>query len=315
MDSNQNNFPKMFVFDLDGTILDAKKDIIPQNLKAVQKLKRCYPETKICLATGRPFRSTVHFAKETNADYIITHNGKALYHKLDDGTYQLYKVFALPGSKNFSFSDRLKQPFKQILCQIKNPMLVLDSKLLAYTYQIVKTPSIHKLIQKIKVLPGFYHIKDKTDYSLPLTIIEKAFTPFHVNKKEALLYLLNEKGIKSSEIVVAGNACNDLEMLQLKGCQGYCPANAIQQIKDLPNVTVLGKTNNEAWVQVMLKDFKNDRNCFRVIKKGQEAMPETALEKLLTKSKQMNVISSSIFSDPNKQKDKSAVLSTTISQR
>jgi HAD superfamily hydrolase (TIGR01484 family) len=91
-DTEKTNL-KMLVLDLDGTILNDHKKIIPENLKAIQELKKKNPHIALCIATGRTFQTSIRFAKEIGADFLITDDGGAIYAKTYDHKYKLEKAF------------------------------------------------------------------------------------------------------------------------------------------------------------------------------------------------------------------------------
>jgi hypothetical protein len=72
---------KLFVSDLDGTMLSNSKTISDENREAVLKAQQM--GVKIILATGRGMDSTIAYAKELQMDkyggYLVTNNGQQMY--------------------------------------------------------------------------------------------------------------------------------------------------------------------------------------------------------------------------------------------
>jgi Cof subfamily protein (haloacid dehalogenase superfamily) len=72
---------KLFVSDLDGTLLSNTKKISPENKEAIMAAQKL--GVRIILATGRGMDSTLSYAKELEMDkyggYLVTNNGQQLY--------------------------------------------------------------------------------------------------------------------------------------------------------------------------------------------------------------------------------------------
>lgn len=72
---------KLFVSDLDGTLLSSTKTISSENKDAIMKAQEL--GCKIVLATGRGLDSTLSYAKELQMDryggYLVLNNGQQLY--------------------------------------------------------------------------------------------------------------------------------------------------------------------------------------------------------------------------------------------
>ena len=281
---------KMLVLDLDGTILNDKKEIIPENLKAIQELKKKNPETLICIATGRTFRTSIQFAKKMGADFLITHDGKAIYSKIDEQKYKLEKVFNMSEQEGSTTFIKIKKPVKRILCKVKNPLIRLWAKLSVLKYQIKSELPFNEIKKDRKFNKYLEKSKDKISYLSPLTTMKEAFTPLGVDKGNAVIHImekLKKRGldINNSEVAIIGNDYNDLDMLKLEGCQSYCPANATKQVKNLANVSPLKGNNNEPWLNELLEDFKTKRKPTYKVQVNYDITSKTFLEKFLAKAK------------------------------
>ena len=98
---------KMLVLDLDGTALNDNKKIVPENVKAIQELKKKNPDVLICIATGRGFHQALRFAREIDAEVLITDNGGALYKQKDEG-YELEKSFKMSEQESLAIFNKIK---------------------------------------------------------------------------------------------------------------------------------------------------------------------------------------------------------------
>jgi hydroxymethylpyrimidine pyrophosphatase-like HAD family hydrolase len=280
---------KMLVLDLDGTILNDKQEIIPENLNAVKELKKKNPETLICIATGRTFRTSIQFARQIGVDLLITHDGKAIYSKINDKKYKLEKVFNMSEQENPTPLNKIKKPLMRRLCNLKTPMIKLWSKLSILKYQIKSGFSFHKIKKHHKFNRYLEKSKDKISYLSPFPTM-KAIAHSDANKGNAVIYImekLKQRGIhiNRSEVAIVGNDYNDLNMLKLDGFQSYCPSNAIKQIKNLTNVSPLKGTNNEAWINELLEDFEMPKKQIYKAQANYGITSRTFLEKFLAKAK------------------------------
>lgn len=294
---------KMFVFDLDGTILNYKKEIIPENLRIIQELKKSNPNIIICIVTGRPFLPSIFYARKIGADVLATNDGGAIYFKDDHEDYKLGKVFHMTEEKCSAIFNKIKE------YSAKNPDLFWlfttdkikynviignreDSLTKAYNIFCPDEKIVHRegVLQvenfdDLKKLDGLskqiiriymyfgkgdiakkqYHefneflekVKGKINCVSTPPILN-AIAPRGVDKGNAVRLIIEkfeEMGIhiKRSEVAIVGNDRNDLDMLKLKGCRSYCPSNAIKEIKDLENVYILKQSNNEPWLNELIK--------------------------------------------------------------
>ncbi len=281
---------KMLVLDLDGTVLNDKKEIIPENVKAIQELKKKSPETLICIATGRTYRTSIRFAKKMGADFLITHDGKAIYSKTDEQKYKLEKVFNMSEQECSTTFTKIKKPVKKILCKVKNPLIKLWAKLSVLKYQIKSELTFNEIKKGGKFNKYLEKGKDKISYLSPLATMKEAFTPLGVDKGNAIVHIMEElkkRGIQinNSEVAIVGNDYNDLDMLKLEDCQSYCPANATKGVKDLVNVSPLKSTNNEPWLNELLEDFEIKRKPVYKIQADHGITSKTFLDKFLAKAK------------------------------
>ncbi len=68
---------KLMVLDLDGTLLSYYKTISLRDLDSILSAKQL--GIKVCIATGRSYKSSIELAMECNADYLITSDGMCIW--------------------------------------------------------------------------------------------------------------------------------------------------------------------------------------------------------------------------------------------
>jgi len=99
---------KMIALDLDGSALNNKKEIVPENLAALEELKREKPDIVICIATGRGYHQGLRYAKEMDADFLVTDNGGAIYRRVGN-EYKLHKAVSIPEHESEAIYNKIKE--------------------------------------------------------------------------------------------------------------------------------------------------------------------------------------------------------------
>ena len=273
---------KMLVLDLDGTILNDKKEVHPENKNAILEIKKNNPETLICIATGRTYTTAIKFVRDIKADYLIGRDGEVIYSGFANKKYTFKKVFNRSEQERSTIYNRITKPLEKVLCKSKTPIIKLWLKLSVLKYKIktrfsfteITKPGLNSLNTDIRYL-GKSKDNIKVSKRSPFGT-EKAIGPFSAHKGKALIYILEQlrkKGIyiNRAEVAIVGNNSNDLEMLKLEGCQSFCPSNAIEQIKDLDNVYQLKGNNNDPWIKELLEHYGNTTNTTGIPLKKFEA--------------------------------------------
>lgn len=262
---------KLVAIDLDGTLLDDKKLIHPDNIKVISQVKKL--GIKVVIATGRPLivvKSILDQLGITDPnDYCVTLNGVLV---------QRVSTQEIVCSESFDASL-----FKRIYSLMKlNPKLFLHT--FSPQYDLVANKKneysdiecYHGILSyeefdfsKIKEQDRFYkavitgdpkhidHLEETLDpifYSL-FTVVRTLpcileFLPLGTNKGYGLLSLAKLLNIKPSEIIAIGDEHNDLEMLKAVGMP-IAMENAIPEVKEICQMITL--SNNAAGVAYALK--------------------------------------------------------------
>jgi len=79
---------KMMCLDLDGTALNDSKQIVPENLEALNKVRQNNKNLMANIVTGRGYHQAKRFAEEMKATYFSTDNGGAIFERKGEG-YEL----------------------------------------------------------------------------------------------------------------------------------------------------------------------------------------------------------------------------------
>lgn len=224
--------PCLFVFDLDGTLLEGCKQDIE---KVLSKSKERNAE--IVFATGRSFEEFKSLRKVFDdflPNYLVSNNGEFVYQK---------QANALHKDLNYTQEFFRKMKFdKDKILKILNKMFnnnmikineVAESPFVL-KYHVPLTTDIKDL--KSKVVQHLYDkdIKVLCEYGGENTVNQTLYlAPFC--KVTGLKYLKEKLNLPSSEILIAGNDNNDISMARLSqfGSKFICLNNATLKLKNI----------------------------------------------------------------------------------
>ena len=264
---------KAVALDLDGTLLNSKKEISEENKNILKKLSENGVE--ILIVTGRPYPITKKIAESLEIPLtVICYNGARVMNlKTDEIIFekvleekQVLKIIEFCrknkkdlnlfqndiwyvedlesiGTKYYKKNSRLEptlksfntfDSFKMIKCIIIDENNVLEE--------------VEKELREI-LGNSVYFTYSQDKY---LEILNK-----DVNKGLTLKNVLEEKGIEMSECIAFGDAHNDLEMLELAGV-GVAMGNAHEILKS--RVQHITDTNDNDGVGKFLKKFYDIKN-------------------------------------------------------
>ncbi len=226
---------KLLVTDVDGTLLNSKREISPRNRAAL-----IAAESKgiiICYATGRlnpslrPIKDHIGVPAHT-----VTCNGA--HAELADGTV-IYsqsltneaRDFVLDFAESRSISTNIYQP-NRVLTAAESPFIDLyRSRVAAFPdvigWQAMRTEIATKMIFIDHPESNAQHREELTlsqaKYHFDLTVSEPEyleFLPKNVNKRSALIALTTHLKINQSEVAAIGDFENDIEMVSWSGYSG-----------------------------------------------------------------------------------------------
>ncbi|WP_430602937.1 HAD superfamily hydrolase [Enterococcus sp. DIV0724b] len=263
---------KLVAIDLDGTLLNSKKEISERNKQALAKAKAA--GVKIVICTGRPLAAIGIYLDalnlRDNGDYSITFNG-GLVQKNDTGEIiekasmpleNVHDLFELAAALNVPLdilSDGLvlqlptTQNYESLYSQL-NTLLTYESYELdqltadrIYNKAVIAVEQTY-LDEQIKKIPSpFYDryeiIKTRSN------LLE--FMPKGITKAYGISLLARDLGIKQEEIMTIGDEENDLPMIEYAGL-GVAMENAVARVKDLADV-ITDTNDNDGVAQAVEK--------------------------------------------------------------
>lgn len=253
---------KLVTIDLDGTLLNSKKQISKNNINAIEKAREL--GCKIVIATGRPVAGIKYITDtlglNTEQDYLIVYNGgkivnakskEILFSQTINGK-QVKKIYNISKEydsnihafcKNEDFINDHKNPYSDVEVSLnKIEENIVDFSTLEDDSLYIKTMIVDDK-EKLDTIEKNLS-KDIRD---EFTVVRSAdiFLEF-LNKKVEKGYALNELadilGISHSETMAIGDAGNDLSMIVEAGI-GVAMKNATTDVLTAANY--ITKYNND----------------------------------------------------------------------
>jgi Cof subfamily protein (haloacid dehalogenase superfamily) len=274
---------KLLALDLDGTVLNSKKEIDKETIEAIHEYKQHGGSVVIC--SGRSPLSTKWISKTLElSEPIIAYNGAVIQDVNGEVLYQstfsqkgiqlfldacrtfnvyghLYEGDTLLVPENNEWNEnwiennipslRLSGGIQETCEAFRNQCQVkLIDPLEEYIGE--KKPSILKFAAFRKEEDNFQeftnHLSNKNDefeVSSSLNFSNLEISPAKTSKSTSLEKLTKQLGIEMSEVAAIGDNFNDLHMLSSVGL-GVAMGNAPQEVKEAANIVT--STNNELGV-------------------------------------------------------------------
>ena len=245
---------KMFVTDIDGTLLMPGEKVSAKNIEAVQKMIAA--GVKVIIATGRMHCAALPVAAQLGLPVpIISYNGAVIKSSSGEMIHAQYmdetKVLALI---NF-FEEHgwhLQSYGGDVLyVPMRDDGVKFYETMLGVTAVEVGWDGLRGRLKEVPKLLSVAPIPDKTNERLSAT--QKAFggqieitrsaprfcefMSLGVSKASAIKILADKYGIANDEILAIGDSDNDLPMITSVGC-GVAMGNAVATVKEAcPRIT------------------------------------------------------------------------------
>lgn len=257
---------KLIALDLDGTLLNSKKEISAANKEALHQARD--KGVKVVITTGRPLPAVENFLTELDLihpdEYSITFNG-GLVQTNDGGIldhtgfgmeqvetlYQVTRELGLPldvihGGDVYVIPSSVESLYPT--CNVLLNYIPTKFEDLPKDMEFNKAISacdVEYLDERIAKIPA--GLNDQFEIFKSRDILLE-WSPKGVHKSEGLSKLIGHLGIEQSEVMACGDEENDLSMIEWAGL-GVCMANGSDAVKAVANV-VTPMTNEEdaaAW--------------------------------------------------------------------
>ena len=263
---------KLVAIDIDGTLLNSKKEITPAVFEAIQDAKAT--GVKIVITTGRPIAGVSNLLEKLHlmdtGDYVITFNG-GLVQETATGKELIKDLLTYEDYLDIeSLANKLQihtQPITKVGIYSSNRDI---GRKTIHESQLVNMPLYYRTPEEVRekeFVKAMYidepEILDAAIAKIPkefqerFTVVKSA--PFYLeilgkttNKGVALLHLAKQLGIKQEETMAIGDEENDRSMLEVVG-HAVVMENGNPALKKI--ATTITKSNDESGVAYALRKW------------------------------------------------------------
>lgn len=262
---------KLIAIDLDGTLLNDRKEISERCREDIIKLKS--KGIKVVLATGRPYHGIVPYIKTLDLfnddDYVIVFNGAVVLNARGneilydvplslDSYMELYELSKQLGvyihalTYGSVLTPRMN-PYTEVEAGINNsPVIegaVCDVNPSAEIIKVMLVDDPKKLDSIIPQLPGWVRKKYSIVRSADIFL---EFLNKGIDKAVGVSIITEKLGIKMQEVIALGDAGNDVLMIKNAGL-GVAMANATADVKEAADYITM--SNEEDGVAHVIEKF------------------------------------------------------------
>ncbi|PRY83891.1 Cof-type HAD-IIB family hydrolase [Alkalibacterium olivapovliticus] len=252
---------KLFVFDIDGTLLDENKTIPESTKEAVRLLSL---EHEVAIATGRNRTMASDVIKELNIENYIVCNGAAAYYK-NDSIYTNYlnkkeldDLIELADEHQhqmvYETVDELKRRNRKPNQRVEKGMTFVGFPVPEYDKKFYQKQSLVQCLL-------FYTEEEASIYE------ERGFDQFRFvrwhksgvdvlpvdgSKYLTIQRLANHLDIDNKNIVAFGDGFNDMEMIKNVG-MGIAMGNAEEEVKEVADMVT--RSSSDDGIHAALKEL------------------------------------------------------------
>lgn len=260
---------KLVAIDLDGTLLDDKRQIPAETVQMIQQV--IGQGIAVTLASGRSFCSVLPYAQQLNLEsLLITHCGAyvtdrreeqvLIKKKLDFGVAkEIISHFEKQGYYIKAYCDEM------FFVQEETPQTIEFSQNFAIPYTVVGKEQLHRLAEApfrivlqdepARIQSARQSLDQWQDEVIVFQETTRALEILNarVSKGVALRALCQQLQIPISQTLAIGNEGNDREMLCAAGL-GIAMGNACAALKEHADI-VIPKSNVERGVEYALRKY------------------------------------------------------------
>ena len=256
---------KLIAIDMDGTLLNSKKELLDETKQYFKNFHNKNTETLLVLCTGRPETGIRPYLKDLGYleenHYIISQNGANIYESqtgkrvmdafLDSKAIQKgielgkkHGVSVMGGGVDYYYcfdqepTEWMEFDTKIVSGQLKR--ISIEESLNTDFYKLLLMGDEEQLNEFETFIPEvwrdeFYVVRSQ---KYLVEVLKKG-----VNKAYGLEQLARELNIEPSEIAAIGDAANDIEMLEYAGL-AIAMGNASEEVKSISDIVTDTNENN-----------------------------------------------------------------------
>lgn len=252
-------YPKLVLSDIDGTLLNDKKEMTDKTKSVLTDLHR--QDVLLGIASGRPIDDILlqeqSWQLRSEFDLIIGLNGAELldrihlrrdtFHKLS--RKQAYEIIQLmqPYQKNpYVYRGGILRSYidRKAFVAAQKSGVVVKGKLEALQVEEFGKILYHlneEIANEVQQYVRIYPVQGVQGYRTQSTVFE--FVHAGTSKAEALFCFAKRHQIQLNEVIAFGDMPNDVEMLKASG-MGICMKNGSEEAKCAAD-RITEKTNND----------------------------------------------------------------------
>lgn len=246
---------EIIVLDIDGTLVNSKKEVTPHTLKVLTNLQR--QGKKVVLASGRPVQGILRYAKLLKLDcyggYILAYNGGAVIDARNNQViYSKYfpneiipeickEIAGTNVTVNTYQGDRvIEGNALNEYSDIEAKIVGLETKFVNNFADYVKF-DVNKLLlagDPVEILRLEKTLSQKYKGIIGVFRSEEFFlelVPLGIDKAKSIEVLLNKLGLSQSQCIACGDGYNDITMIQYAGL-GVAMGNAVDEVKEAADI-------------------------------------------------------------------------------
>lgn len=265
---------KLIAFDMDGTLLNSKKKISFLTKRYLIRLTK--QGHKIILASGRPSRALLSYYKELKLDTpVICYNGAYTFSPSDDNFTS--HEFKFPKDILVQIYDGIKPYIDNVMCETDKEIFVdKEDKYLGkffwFDNMIIHVGPINNILDK-DPMTMIAKLKDDVKDTSPIDKIVEKFEGLSVrywtgspyfelffnetSKGASIEKIAEHYNIKKEDIIVFGDAENDVEMFKIAGVS-IAMSNGKESLKKHASY-VTKKDNDHNGIYHTLKVYFNNK--------------------------------------------------------
>lgn len=265
---------KILFSDLDGTLLNAKKEITPASKAAIEEM--ISKGHKFMMATGRPIQSAIKLAESFGfvqpGFYISSYNGALIYDCYEKKTIQKlpipyehvrylfdkahsFHLHCHTYSRTHILSERDTEELELYKNHIQMPALVVPDVINSLEEEPIKIIVMNlkdqgKLVDFQKHMTDWAEKKMNSVFSQPILL---EYGSYLASKGNSLKFMCQYFQIPIENSVAVGDEQNDISMLQAAGI-GVVMKNGSDTAKKYAHY-ITEKDNNQDGIQEVIEKF------------------------------------------------------------
>lgn len=243
---------KLFVFDIDGTLLDENKQIPDSTREAVKRLAENY---EVAIATGRNRTMASEIIKELAIENYIVCNGAAAYYKHDSiytnslNKDELDRLIRLADENGhqivYETVDELKRRSSQANKRMEEGMAHVGFPVPEHDHDYYKEQSLVQCLIFYTEEESSLYEDGQFDHFRFVRWHDKGVDvlPVGGSKFSTIERLAEHLDIRNEDIVAFGDGFNDMEMIKHVGT-GVAMGNAEAEVKKVADLVTTSSSEN-----------------------------------------------------------------------